>query len=1223
MSEENTNSLAIQIADLLKNGVQNQTQIQNIKPNQFDSLKINLKLTSQNYPLWARMIRVAVGGKSKAFLNHLTQEPPKSSDEKYEQWEQDDLIVFSWLIQNTEPALASNLTEYPTAKTLWDALTVTYSSGKDKLQTFDLHVRANEFKQNGVPLEEFWIVMQGIWGEIERRDPNQMKCSTDIAAYNTIRSENKLFQFLNALDRKYDLIKREILRWDPLPTAEAVYAAVRKETAHQNILGATQQGVSSGVNLTGDFDGVGLVSKGRRLDKKFNLSSPRIDKSKLKCDHCGMMKHTKEQCFRLVGYPEWWADGQKKGRDGKGTEAVGSQETTSSGSGSNNHQKGTGREGRGACFMAAVEEEKEEEETVTGIGFEKNDSWIFDCGATDTMTYEISDMCSMSKPWKSRIHTANGEILQVKGGGTIQVSQDMKLSNCLYVPSLSHKLLSISHVTKELNCVVLMHPTFCILQDIRTGKIIGRGTERQGLYYVDEVVTQQGTVMLAHGSTDREAWLWHRRLGHPSTGYLHRLFPKLFPTNKVLNCETCVLAKSHRHTFKSNDTKVDFPFSLIHSDVWGPAKVGGGGQNFRYFLLFIDDCTRMTWTYLLKNKSEVFTKFTNFCAMVKTQFKSDIQILRSDNGGEFVNTSMKEFCKEKGIIHQTSCAHTPEQNGVSERKNRFLLEITRALMIESQVPKIFWSEALVTATYLVNRLPTRALSLKTPLQALSKFHKLPSTLTLEPHVFGCSVFVHIPKTERSKIDPCAEKCVFVGYGINQHGYRCYSPNKRHMFITMDCDFLETEYFYHTQHTGQGEKEYNDTLSWLKWMPSSEEINHMSLPQSIDPGNSTTNDDLPNLLSKVSNPQTQEHVDSDSPTPTLSEFSSSNIICETHENSESPESSNNETEQQSSQVEQENQTEVEPVRYELPPRTNRGVPPKRYSPEKEARRSRYPMANIAKGNISPEVQNFTTSLYSEEIPTSIEQALESRNWREEMETEMDALNKNHTWEKCILPQGKKTVGCRWVFTIKHKPDGTIDRYKARLVAKGYTQTYGIDYSETFSPVAKIDTIRVLFSIAANKGWPLHQFDVTNAFLHGELKEEVYMDLPPGFGGNSNPRLVCRLKKSLYGLKQSPRAWFGRFTLAMKKYGFKQSNSDHTLFLKRRGKLVTCLIIYVDDMIITGNDEEEMTKLRTSLFKEFEMKNLGRLKYFLGIEVLRSEQGIFICQKKYVLDLLAET
>nr|GEV68582.1 putative reverse transcriptase, RNA-dependent DNA polymerase [Tanacetum cinerariifolium] len=303
-------------------------------------------------------------------------------------------------------------------------------------------------------------------------------------------------------------------------------------------------------------------------------------------------------------------------------------------------------------------------------------------------------------------------------------------------------------------------------------------------------------------------------------------------------------------------------------------------------------------------------------------------------------------------------------------------------------------------------------------------------------------------------------------------------------------------------------------------------------------------------------------------------------------------SNNETEQHSSQVDQ---IEEEPVRYELPPRTNRGVPPKRYTLQKEARRSRYPIANIAKGNLSQESQIFTTSLYFKEILTFVEQALNSKVWREAMKTEMDALSKNDTMERCILPHEKKTVGCRWIFTIKYKPSGTIERYKARLVAKGYTQTYGIDYSETFSPVAKIDTIR----------------------------EEVYMDPPSGFVESLNPREVCHLKKSLYGLKQSPRAWFGRFTLAMRKYGFKQSNSDHTLFLKRKGKLITCLIIYVDDMIITGNDEEEMTRLRTNLFKKFKMKDLGILKYFLGIEVLRSKQGIFICQKKYVLDLLAET
>ena len=241
----------------------------------------------------------------------------------------------------------------------------------------------------------------------------------------------------------------------------------------------------------------------------------------------------------------------------------------------------------------------------------------------------------------------------------------------------------------------------------------------------------------------------------------------------------------------------------------------------------------------------------------------------------------------------------------------------------------------------------------------------------------------------------------------------------------------------------------------------------------------------------------------------------------------------------------------------------------------------------------------------------------------MENEYVALEKNQTWEKCVLPKGKKKVGCRWVFSIKHRADGTIERYKARLVAKGYTQTFGIDYSETFSPVAKIDTIRVLFSVAANKDWPLYQFDVKNAFLHGSIEEEVYMEPPPGYSHDFKDGEGCKLKKALYGLKQSPRAWFGRFTKAMKKFGYRQSNSDHTLFIKRANQKITCLIIYVDDMIITGDDEEEIVTLKGKLFQEFEMKDLGNLKYFLGIEVLRSMQGIFIHQRKYILDLLTET
>ncbi|WVY93107.1 hypothetical protein V8G54_032195 [Vigna mungo] len=210
-------------------------------------------------------------------------------------------------------------------------------------------------------------------------------------------------------------------------------------------------------------------------------------------------------------------------------------------------------------------------------------------------------------------------------------------------------------------------------------------------------------------------------------------------------------------------------------------------------------------------------------------------------------------------------------------------------------------------------------------------------------------------------------------------------------------------------------------------------------------------------------------------------------------------------------------------------------------------------------------------------------------------EMKALQQNETWELVDCPPGKKPVGCRLIYAIKYKADDTIERLKARLVAKGYTQTYGVDYTETFAPVAKLNTVRVLLSLAVNLDWPLQQFDVKNAFLHGELSEEVYMELPPGcMVPKKHSQKVCKLRKSLYGLKQSPRAWFGRFLEAMTVFGYHQSNFDHTLFLKKQNGKITTLIIYVDDMIVTGNDPEEQKALQSYLFGKFEMKDLDLLR-----------------------------
>ena len=234
-------------------------------------------------------------------------------------------------------------------------------------------------------------------------------------------------------------------------------------------------------------------------------------------------------------------------------------------------------------------------------------------------------------------------------------------------------------------------------------------------------------------------------------------------------------------------------------------------------------------------------------------------------------------------------------------------------------------------------------------------------------------------------------------------------------------------------------------------------------------------------------------------------------------------------------------------------------------------------------------------------------------------EMSALKKNKTWEIVERPKGKNIVDCKWIFTLKYKVDGSLERHKARLVAKGYTQTCGVDYQETFAPVAKMNTVRILLSLATHYNWKLLQYYVKNAFLHGDLDEEIYMNIPSGIEGNTCNK-VCKLKNALYELKQTPRAWFGRFAKVMKEFGYKQSQGDHTFFIKHSAAGgITALLVYVDDIIVTGNDERKKHEVKQRLAKEFEIRELRKLKYFLGIEVAYSTQGIFISQQKYVTNL----
>ncbi|MCH89412.1 retrovirus-related Pol polyprotein from transposon TNT 1-94, partial [Trifolium medium] len=214
---------------------------------------------------------------------------------------------------------------------------------------------------------------------------------------------------------------------------------------------------------------------------------------------------------------------------------------------------------------------------------------------------------------------------------------------------------------------------------------------------------------------------------------------------------------------------------------------------------------------------------------------------------------------------------------------------------------------------------------------------------------------------------------------------------------------------------------------------------------------------------------------------------------------------------------------------------------------------------------------------------------------------------------------KPIGCRWVYKIKHHADGSIERFKARLVAKGYNQVEGLDYFDTYSPVAKMTTVRTVIALASIHHWVIHQLDVNNAFLHGDLQEDVYMSIPPGVQ-TTKPHQVCKLVKSLYGLKQASRKWNEKLTSFLLQLQFTQASSDHSLFTRQTASSFIVLLVYVDDVIIAGTSLDDIQSIKHALHQSFRIKDLGPLKYFLGIEVAHSKAGISLCQRKYCLDLI---
>ena len=468
--------------------------------------------------------------------------------------------------------------------------------------------------------------------------------------------------------------------------------------------------------------------------------------------------------------------------------------------------------------------------------------------------------------------------------------------------------------------------------------------------------------------------------------------------------------------------------------------------------------------------------------------------------------------------------------------------MVRALLLAMRVPQYLWCEAVLTATYLVNRLPSAALGGAIPLQRLTPAADI---FSLPPRVFGCTAFVQDHTPGLSKLAPRAQKGVFVGYSRTQKGYRVYFPDRRQYVTSADVTFHEdVPYFTSTQ--------------------SGEDLSSPSLLPSVS---ATTVTDLPMIV----------------PIP-LPEASPSSASLQSDPSSElEPPSSPLSTVQ----------APLSPPPSPPPPVSDLDLP---IALRKGTRQcTQYPIAHhVSPARLSPSYQSLALAVLTESIPKSYIEALQVPAWKEAMDVEYAAFIQRETWTLVPRPIDANVVSCKWVYSLKYNPDGSIARYKARLVARDFSQAYGLDYHETFSPVARLSSIRVLFSIALDQSWSLHQLDVSNAFLYGDLDEQVFMEQLPGYVAQGESSEVCLLKKAIYGLKQSPRAWFHKFSQLLFSYGFVSTVSDPIVMRKRTPHGCVILAVYVDDIIITGSDDAEVAATKAYLAQHFVTRDLSPLR-----------------------------
>lgn len=862
-----------------------------------------------------------------------------------------------------------------------------------------------------------------------------------------------------------------------------------------------------------------------------------------------------------------------------------------------------------AAFMAQREERGAEDVMSR--------PWILDSGATRHLCADRETFERLDESTSGSINLANNASSSVQGKGDVRVSiadgtdlRWVKFQNTLFVPELRSNLVSVAKITDKDHLVLFDRASATVLT--RSGQTVMTATRRGDLYYVTENCNMAG---IAESKINTRVKEWHERMGHLNAQDLLKIVTRGTEEKLTMNdmkcltqCEVCLRGKMTTLPFPTSERQSQEILELVHTDVMGPFRVQAA-NGAKFVVTFVDDYSRWTEIFFLKQKSGVLEAFKLYQAQIERQTGKKIKCVQSDNGKEYDNTELNSLLERQGVARRFTVVRTPQQNGVAERLNRTLLDMTRCLLIQSGLPVSFWGEAMATASHIRNRCPSSSLKGVTPYEKL-KNGRIDLTYL---KTFGSQVYVLNKDPAKGKFADRSIKGIFVGYPRETKGYRVWLPEARKFVVARDVKFLDAipEKYLHGK----------DEIVLLERNPENNGGN--TEPKAVL--KNQTFEDTP-LKSQPKSPQRLGSPRNPSSTLTESDGDSSYGTP--------------------GKIQEDSPVSVQserrgPGRPRLLRTGSRGRPRKLFSTRRRTE---------VDENDKPEIQinDGDDDVFANVAEVSIEEAMqspESYEWKRAIQSEVESLVKNDTWEVVKSPESQHKVGSRIVLTNKCSADGSIERRKARIVAKGYSQRYGVDYYQTFAPVARMESVRMLLALAAEFSMEVRQFDVVTAYLNGKLEECVYMQFPLMLPEmleliindnqvNEDVRArasnmlmeikqganVCRLRKGIYGLKQAGRLWHARLSKKLKSIGLESTKGEPCMYHAHRDGNLLLLVIYVDDILMASTDSGWVDEVKEKLLEEFEIKDLGLAKHCLGLEINQGEDFITVTQSGYIQNIL---